>query len=296
MMKRFLFLPLAAAWLALVVGGCGPGPQPPPATASARPPFGSAQPSLGTPVTPPPGWKLVWSDEFDGPDGSAVDATRWSFAAGGGGWGNGELEDYTNKLDNASIQGGALAIKAKKEEGKPSRYTSARLTTRGKGDWLYGRVEVRAKLPRGQGIWPAIWMMPTDATYGTWPASGEIDIMELLGHEPARVYGTLHYGNPHQQQGQHYDLAQGTFADDYHTFALEWEPGEMRWYVDGDRYQTLTEWHTSSTKGVYPAPFDRRFYLILNVAVGGAWPGYPDATTIFPQAMLVDYVRVYQRP
>ena len=180
-MKCFFVLPLAA-WLALLVGGCGPGPLP-----GAQPPPGTA-----TPVTPPPGWKLVWSDEFDGADGSAVDAAKWSFAAGGGGWGNGELEGYTDKLDNASIQ-------------------------------------------------------------------------------------------------------EGTFADDYHIFALEWEPGEMRWYVDGDCYQTLTKWHTSSTKGAYPAPFDRRFYLILNVAVGGAWPGYPDETTIFPQAMLADYVRIYQR-
>jgi len=177
-----------------------------------------------------------------------------------------------------------------------SRYTSARLATRNKGDWLTGRFEIRAKLPYGQGIWPAIWMLPTDWEYGGWPNSGEIDIMELIGHEPASVYGTLHYGRPHTYTGDHYDLAGGeTFADGYHVFALEWEPGEIRWYVDGVHYQTQTEWFTSSSKGTHPAPFDRRFHLIINVAVGGAWPGYPDETTVFPQTMHVDYVRIYQK-
>ncbi len=277
-MKRY-FMVLLTAWLA-VTGGCAPATPPPPTP---------------TPVTPPPGWKLVWSDEFDGPDGSAVDTTKWSFALGGGGWGNGEMETYTDKLANASIQGGALAITAINEGGKPARYTSARLTTRRKGDWLYGRFEIRAKLPRGQGIWPAIWMLPTDVTYGTWPASGEIDIMELKGQEPARIHGSLHYGNPHDQQNQTLDLTTGTFADGFHVFALEWEPGEMRWYMDGYLYQSTSQWFTSSTKSAYPAPFDQRFYLILNMAVGGDWSGYPDETTPFPQTMLIDYARVYQK-
>lgn len=187
-------------------------------------------------------------------------------------------------------------ISALRENYRGSRYTSARLVTKNKGDWLYGRFEIRAKLPYGQGIWPAIWMLPTDWEYGGWPISGEIDIMELVGHEPGTVYGTIHYGNPHTYTGAHYSLPAGqTFADDYHVFALEWEPGEIRWYVDGYPYQTQTEWFTSSTKGVYPAPFDKRFHLILNVAVGGVWPGYPDETTVFPQVMSVDYVRVYQK-
>ncbi len=206
------------------------------------------------------------------------------------------MQCYTDRTDNAYVEDGALVIKAQREDYKKWRYTSARLVTRNQGDWLYGRFEIRAKLPYGQGIWPAIWMLPTDWEYGGWPVSGEIDIMELVGHEPGRVYGTLHYGAPHQYTGDHYDLPAGeTFADNYHIFALEWEPGEIRWYVDGYHYQTQTEWFTSSTIGTYPAPFDRRFHLIMNVAVGGAWPGYPDETTVFPQYMYVDYVRVYQK-
>ncbi len=256
----------------------------------------TATPTLPPTATPTDNWQLVWADEFDQPDGSAVDPARWSFNRGGGGWGNGEWQYYTDRTDNARIEDGALMIIAQREAYKGSRYTSARLVTKNKGDWLYGRFEVRAKLPYGQGIWPAIWMLPTDWEYGGWPLSGEIDIMELVGHEPGTVYGTIHYGNPHTYTGDHYSLTAGqTFADDYHVFALEWEPGEIRWYVDGIHYQTQKEWFTSSTKGTYPAPFDRRFHLILNVAVGGAWPGYPDETTVFPQVMYVDYVRVYQK-
>jgi beta-glucanase (GH16 family) len=283
---RVLGLPLISfALLALVASGCRPGLLPTP----------TPTPALPT-ATPTGNWKLVWSDEFDLPDGSAVDPARWSFNTGGGGWGNGELQHYTDRTDNAYVEDGALVIKAQQEEYVKSAYTSARLVTRDKGDWLYGRFEIRAQLPSGQGIWPALWMLPTDWEYGSWPASGEIDIVELVGHEPARVHGTLHYGSPHASQGARYDLPEGkTFAGDYHVFALEWEPGEIRWYVDGYHYQTQRDWFTSSTKGAYPAPFDKRFYLILNVAVGGAWPGYPDETTTFPQYMLVDYVRVYQK-
>jgi beta-glucanase (GH16 family) len=247
-------------------------------------------------VTPTADWRLVWADEFESPDGSAVDAKKWSFDLGAGGWGNGELQYYTDRVDNAYIQHGALVIRAQEEDYRGSRYTSARLVTRGKGDWLYGRVEVRAKIPYGQGIWPAIWMLPTDWEYGVWPRSGEMDIMEMVGHEPATVYGTLHYGVPHTHTGDSYDLpGEGAFADDYHIFVIEWEPGEIRWYVDGYHYQTQTEWFTSSTKGSPHAPFDEPFHLILNVAVGGAWPGFPDETTVFPQHMIVDYVRIYQK-
>ena len=257
-----------------------------------------------TPTTTPPSptatptgdWRLVWADEFDGPDGSAVDTTKLSFATGGGGWGNGEWQYYTDRTDNAYLQDGALVIKAQREEYRKNRYTSARLMTKDNGDWLYGRFEIRAKLPYGQGIWPAIWMLPTDWEYGGLPVSGEIDIVELVGREPARVHGTLHYGRPHTYTGDHYDLpGEGIFADDYHTFTLEWEPGEIRWYVDGYHYQTQREWFTSSSEGSPGAPFDRRFHLILNVAVGGSWPGFPDETTVFPQYLVVDYVRVYQR-
>jgi beta-glucanase (GH16 family) len=251
---------------------------------------------IPTPFGAPAGdWKLVWADEFDAPDGSAIDPTRWTFDTGGGGWGNGEWEYYTDTTDNAYIQDGALVIKATKDQNADHSYTSARVVTRGRGDWLYGLFEIRARLPQGQGIWPAIWMLPADWEYGSWPLSGEIDIMELVGHEPATVYGTIHFGNPHESSVDQYDLDSGTYADDFHIFSLEWEPDEIRWYVDGNQYQTQAEWFTSSSKGGSLAPFDKRFYLILNIAIGGQWPGSPDATTVFPQTMYVDYVRVYQK-
>ena len=156
---------------------------------------------------------------------------------------------------------------------------------------------MRARLPQSQAIWPAIWMLPTDNAYGAWPDSGEIDIMELLGHQPGQVYGTLHYGSPHISQGGSYSLANGaSFSDDYHVFAVEWEPTQMRWYVDGNQYFSMDHWFTSSNGAKFPAPFDRRFYLLLNIAVGGTWPGKPDASTVLPQKMYVDYVRVYQMP
>jgi beta-glucanase (GH16 family) len=265
-------------------------------TSTSTPTAPTTTPTPPPTATPTGNWQLVWADEFEAPDGSAVDPAKWSFETGGGGWGNGELQYYTDRLDNAYIEDGALVIRAQREDYGGSRYTSARLVTTNKGDWLYGRFEIRARLPYGKGIWPAIWMLPTDWEYGGWPTSGEIDIMELIGIEPERVYGTIHYGKPHTSSGDHYSLPAGqVFADGYHVFALEWEPGEMRWYVDGYHYQMQTQWFTSSTKGTFPAPFDRRFHLILNLAVGGAWPGYPDETTVFPQYMRVDYVRVYQK-
>jgi beta-glucanase (GH16 family) len=169
------------------------------------------------------------------------------------------------------------------------------LRTKNKGDWKYGRFETRAQLPYGKGLWPAIWMLPTDHIYGEGTASGEIDIMELLGHEPNKVYGTLHYGaeEPNNiSSGDSYTLPTGDFSDDFHVFALEWEPTEIRWYVDDTLYQTQDKWYT--TNALYPAPFDQRFHLLLNVAVGGSWPGSPDATTVFPQTMTVEYVRVFK--
>lgn len=277
---------LLAACSATLAAKSTPTPTPKP-TPTAQP----------TP-TPPGGWKLVWSDEFDQPDGSLPDEGKWNYAVGAGGWGNGESEYYTDhRAENASIQHGMLVIKAIKEDYLGQSYTSARLTTQRKGDWVYGRMEVRAKLPEGQGIWPAIWMMPTDSVYGGWPRSGEIDIMELLGHEPSRVYGTLHYGNPHASQGTRYDLAGSRdFSDDFHVFAIEWEPKIIRWYVDDDQYFSVSSWFTSDDEiRPFPAPFDQRFYLLLNVAVGGHWPGEPDQTTKFPQQMTVDYVRIYQK-
>jgi beta-glucanase (GH16 family) len=252
-------------------------------------------PTTAVTTTPSADWKLVWSDEFDGPDGSRVNNDFWTPEQGGSGWGNNELEYYTSHVENAYLENGSLVIEARKEQFGGNAYTSARLVTRGKAAWTYGRFEIRAKLPKGQGIWPAIWLMPDTNTYGNWPAGGEVDIMELLGHAPATVYGTLHWGNPHASSGKSFTLVGvPDFSEEYHVFTLEWEPGEFRWYVDGVQYHTVNKWMTSSPGAVFPAPFDKPFYVILNVAVGGSWPGSPDSTTIFPQKMYVDYVRVYQ--
>ncbi|MDN4525066.1 carbohydrate binding domain-containing protein [Fictibacillus fluitans] len=242
-------------------------------------------------------WNLVWQDEFND---KVIDEKKWNFVQGGGGYGNNELQHYTNRPENARLENGSLVIEARKESFGGNDYTSAKLTTQNKGDWTYGRYEIRAKLPKGQGMWPAIWMMPTDYDlYSGWPASGEIDIMEMLGHAPNQVHGTLHYGMPWKYTGQDYTLPEGVkdFSEDYHTFTLDWEPGEISWYVDGILYAKQNDWYSKNENAAapytYPAPFDRDFYMQLNLAVGGNWPGYPDQSTEFPNRMLVDYVRVY---
>jgi beta-glucanase (GH16 family) len=250
-----------------------------------------------TATTDPNSWILVWVDEFDQPNGSPPDPARWNHQQGGSGWGNGELQHYTNITENSFIKDGMLIIKANKEYMLGREYSSARLTTQFKGDWTYGRFEIRAKLPNTQGIWPAFWLLPSRGVYGSGTAGGEIDIMEMIGSEPNRVYGTLHYGNPPERASNSYDLPNGAdYSDDFHIFALEWEPDEIRWYVDGKLFHAATEWFTSARNASYPAPFDQNFYLIVNVAVGGTWPGKPDETSVFPQIMYVDYVRVYQHP
>ena len=262
--------------------------------------------SLFLPVCPaayasnPAVWSLVWSDEFDGPSGSAVDSSKWSFDIGGNGWGNNELETYTSRTANADLEGGMLVIKALKEtftgtDNIRRDYTSARLLTRNKFSQAYGRFEARIKIPYGQGIWPAFWMLGDNINTAGWPTCGEIDIMENIGREPSTVHGTFHgpgYSGEHGI-GAAYALSNGQkFSDDFHTFAVEWEPNVVRFYVDGLLYQTRTPANLpAGTTWV----FDHPFFIILNVAVGGYWPGVPDATTVFPQRMLVDYVRVYQR-
>ena len=241
-------------------------------------------------------WELIWEDEFTGTE---VDDSRWSFQEGDGcpelcGWGNEELEWYQES--NATVADGFLTITAKEEQVGGKNYTSARMRTIGKGDWTYGRFEVRAKMPVGKGLWPAIWMLPTDPSiYGLWAASGEIDIMEYVGDKPAEIFGTIHYGGawPNNQfTSNTYTLDLSTFDADFHVYSVEWEPDEIRWYVDDELYATQTSW--SSDGGAFPAPFDVDFHIILNVAVGGNLPGNPDATTTFPQSMVVDYVRVYR--
>ncbi|AKJ29507.1 beta-glucanase [Caldimonas brevitalea] len=254
-----------------------------------------AAPSPG----PAPGWRMVWRDEFDG---NAIDRSKWGFEVNAQGGGNNEWQYYTDRPENAWVANGVLNLQARQERYCAAEgcrdYTSSRLRTLGKGDWLYGRVEVRAKLPRGQGLWPAIWMLPTDWVYGGWAASGEIDIMEAVNPAASggnTIYGSIHYGNP-WPGNQHKTVGYNppsSVTDNFHTYTIEWEPGQIRWYVDNVHYATQTEWWSSG--GAFPAPFDRRFHLILNVAVGGNWPGGTNAETRFPQKMEVDFVRVYQK-
>ncbi|MCB2154245.1 family 16 glycosylhydrolase [bacterium] len=236
-------------------------------------------------------WKLIWSDEFDGPE---IDKTVWTHETfPGEASGNRELQHYTDRPANSYIENGMLVIKAKREDYKGHDYTSARMTTRNGFAFRYGRAEARIKIPSTQGIWPAFWMMPRDSVYGGWPHSGEIDILESVNIAD-ETYGTIHFGNPqHVHSGGAHTLSDGALhSDDFHVYSVEWEPQEIRWYVDGELFSTKNKWMTQAA--AYPAPFDQDFYLILNVAVGGYWPGPPDETSVFPQTMEVDWVRVYQ--
>ncbi|WP_375103743.1 carbohydrate binding domain-containing protein [Paenibacillus sp. RS8] len=270
-----------------------------------------ATPTATPVVTPLPQdnpWELVWNDEFDG---RAIDESKWNVQDTGTVYNN-ELEYYHPNNASLTTEGGqsVLALEARKEAYGGKKYTSGKLTSKLKGDWTYGKFSVRAKLPIQQGMWPAIWMMPTDDEnqYGPWPGSGEIDIMELTGPVagdkekaelyPRTVHGSLHYDIPHTSQSKTYVLPEGqTFADAYHDFTLEWLPGLIRYYVDGKMYFETSDWGTMA-KGqpdyyTYPAPFDRPFYMILNLAVGGDWPGDP-AADFKSDKMYVDYVRVYK--
>ncbi len=257
----------------------------------------------GAALQPPPakGWTLVWSDEFDGPDGSSPDPKKWTYDIGGNGWGNNELEYYTNRLQNAQIKGGNLVITAQKEtytgaDGVTRNYTSARLKTQGLFTQAYGRFEARIKIPAGQGMWPALWMLGDNIDSVGWPKCGEIDIMENIGKEPGIVHGSLHGPSttgPTSDATAVFSLPAGqNFADDFHLYAVEWELGVVRFYVDTNLYATFSsaQWPAGGTW-----VFDHPFFLLLNVAVGGSWPGSPDSTTVFPQQMLVDYVRVYTK-
>lgn len=239
-----------------------------------------------------PGWELVWADEFAQADGSRPDPAKWGYDTGGWGWGNNEWQYYTDRAENARIEGGQLVIEAREESHLGSNYTSARLLTKGKWAWTYGRIEARIKVPRGQGIWPAFWMLGADFDTVGWPDCGEIDVMEHIGREPKNVYGTIHgpeYSGGNSVGGSRtFDADVG---DDFHVFAVEWEENVIRWHVDGIHYFSATPASLEGETWV----FDHPHFLLLNVAVGGNWPGYPDASTVFPQQMLVDYVRVYAR-
>jgi beta-glucanase (GH16 family) len=244
-------------------------------------------------------WNLIWSDEFEGATGTPIDTSKWTAEIGGHGWGNREWQYYTDRVENAALDGdGNLAIVAR-EETLPNtrchygtcRYTSARLITRDKFEFTYGRVEARIRVGFGQGIWPAFWMLGADFGEVGWPNSGEIDILEYIGREPNKIFGTVHGPQYSGEKGvgQAYESAV-PFADDFHVYAIDWDPAAIRWYVDGTLYHMITPDSLRGNRWV----FDHDFFLLLNMAVGGNWPGYPDETTQFPQTMLVDYVRVYQ--
>lgn len=244
-------------------------------------------------------WNLAWSDEFDGANGSRPDPSKWKFEVGGNGWGNHELEYYTDRPENSRMEDGKLIIEARREDytgkdGVMRQYTSARLVTHGTFSQAYGRFAARIKLPRGQGMWPAFWLLGDDIEKVSWPDCGEIDIMENIGKEPASMHGSLH-GPGYSGEldfTSTYKLPGGPkFSDDFHVFAIEWEPNVVRFHVDGYLYATFVPAQLPSGKKWV---FDHSFFIILNLAVGGDWPGSPDSRTEFPQQMLVDYVRVYK--
>ena len=246
---------------------------------------------------------LVWKEDFNG---KKLNTKDWNYEFHEPGWVNAELQSYGDSKKNTYVKDGCLVIQAlqtKYKDGTAS-YTSGRINTQGKHAFTYGRFEAKIRVPKGKGFLPAFWMMPDDESYyGQWPKCGEIDIMEVMGHETNKLYGTIHYGEPHAMSQLEKVLEKGNFADEFHVFAVEWEPGEIRWYCDGENYHTANNWFTKRSgfgEVTYPAPFDQPFYIILNVAVGGSWVGYPDETTDFDPKkddakMFVDYVKVYQK-
>lgn len=242
---------------------------------------------------------LLWEDDFGG---STLDYSKWECEVNAFGGGNGELQIYTDYPKNVRVEDSILIIEAHHDHqivgGTQRDYSSARVRTKNRGDWRYGRFEICARLPKGHGLWPAIWMLPTDEAYGPWAASGEIDIMELLGHQPDIVHGTLHYGdrwpNNTSDGSQTHKLVSGDYSDDFHVFRLDWHAEGMRWYVDDILYRETPASQWFSATAPSPAPFDQRFHLILNLAVGGEWPKNPDSSTKFPALLDVDWVRVYK--
>ncbi len=233
-------------------------------------------------------WDLIWQDEFSG---NALNTDTWTYEIGTGnsGWGNNESQYY--RKENTSVQNGCLVIEARQETFAGRPYTSSRIITQNAFDFKYGRVDIRAALPIGQGIWPALWMLGSNFSTIGWPSCGEIDIMELLGHEPNIVHGTAHWSNAgqHASYSGYTTLPSGTFHEKFHVFSIVWNEAQINWFVDDKLYHTINITPNELSE------FHQNFFFIFNVAVGGNWPGYPNATTTFPQRMIVDYVRVFQK-
>lgn len=289
--------------LLLTIAGCGgggdstpvPPPSPPPSSVNIDDPTLTIANNYE--VSPGDVLTLVWADEFNA---GHLDPEVWFFETGDGsqygipGWGNNELQYY--RPGNASLVKGVLSIEARSEATNRYNYTSARINTRDRFAFRYGRIEARMRLPGGQGLWPAFWLLPQNDQYGSWAASGEIDIMEAVnlgGSGGNQVHGTLHFGGTGSASvstSESYVVPADATAE-FHTYAIEWDAAEIRWYVDDVLYAVANNWY--STGAEFPAPFDQPFYILLNVAVGGSFPGSPDASTVFPVAMEVDWVRVY---
>lgn len=286
--------------LALTLNACTekqekniPAPTPAPAPAPAPTPPAPTPPAATETNAEPRDFsqytELVWSDEFET---GTLDQAKWTYEVRDN-WFNNEKQATTDSKENLFQADGNLVIQAKREQLRSKQYTSARIITKGKQDFAFGRIDIRAKLPKGKGIWPAIWMLGANDSQVSWPASGEIDIMELRGSKPNVNISTIHYGNTvaeHMYKGTEITLPSGTFADGYHIFSLVRSKGQLRWYLD----EQPTPYYSVTPSNVSPYPFDNKFYLILNVAVGGDFDGEPDASTTFPQQMQVDYVRYYQ--
>lgn len=266
--------------LLLLLAGCTSRPH-----ADARAVAGAQEDVWRFEATP------VWQDEFDYE--GRPDPSKWGYDLGGDGWGNQELQAYTDRAANASVAGGVLTITARREPTGGRDYSSARLVSKGRGDFLYGRIEARAKLPPGRGTWPAIWMLPTDAAYGGWPASGEIDIMEHVGYDPGRVHMSVHTKTYNHRIGTQKTATRtvpGATAE-FHRYRVDWTPDGVRGYIDDVPVLAFA----NEGSGADAWPFDRRFHLLLNLAVGGAWGGKEGVDAqAFPASMQVDYVRVYR--
>ena len=288
-MRPIVLVSLALAACADHHAAAPDGPAAPSADAAA-PSADAAPPD----ADPRPGWTLVWSDDFDGASGAAIDGSKWGFDTGAGGWGNAELEDYTNRTDNVRLDGaGHLEIVARAESFEGASYTSGRINTGGRFSQAYGRFEARIRMPHGTGIWPAFWTLGDDIGQAGWPGCGELDIMEAVDDFSIN-HGSAH-GPGYSGAGAltaTYQLPSGSLADDFHVYAIEWEPDVVRWYVDDVLYETRTP---ADLPPGATWVYDHPFFVIMNVAVGGTWPGPPDGTTQFPQTMTVDYVRVYAK-
>jgi len=238
-----------------------------------------------------PGYHLAWSDEFNG---NSLNTANWGYDLGGSGWGNQELENYTNRTQNVFVSAGHLIIEARQESYGGNNYTSGRIVTAGLQQFTYGRIDIRAKLPVSKGMWPALWMLGSNISTVPWPGCGETDIMELVGSAPRQVTGSMHWQQTGGSEGTYngnYDLSSGDFSQQFHVFSLIWKQDSVQFLVDDHLYVNGSSANVLS--GTYP--FNSPFFFIFNVAVGGNWPGPPDNTTVFPQRMFVDYVRVFQQ-